>query len=59
MIELLGFPTIGEASLLQMTASTMNEHIMVIDSDMVKLKQDTVVEVVKFGQLPQSFDKML
>ena len=58
MIELLGFPTIGEAPLLQMTASTMNEH-MVIDSDMMKLKQDTVVEVVEFGQLPQSFDKML
>ena len=58
MVKLLRFPIIGEAPLLQMTASTMSVQF-VMDSDMVKLKQDTDVEVVEFGQIPQSLDKML
>ena len=43
---------------LQTTTSTLNVH-MVMDPGSVKLKQDTEVALVEFGQIPQFLDKML
>lgn len=48
----------GVALRLQTTTSTSNVHI-VVNSDSVKLKQDTEVALVEFGQFPQFLDKML
>ena len=52
-------PMTGEGPSSHMTVCTINVHDVSAISDVVKLKQETVVLLVVFGHFPQLLDAII